>query len=138
MTTLQLPLLPGPPTDAVLDESRSRQVTEQAIRQCKAHTPDTERARYLEAIFLVARRQVELTCDDVWAELGEANGSSRVGPCMVEARKMGWITRDRAADGASQRVRTHSRLQRGWRSLITQPDYGMPATTITTLCRDRS
>ena len=107
----------------ILDKAEAGRQTEAGVRRVRKRLVDPEalewRARALEALRTVARRQAELTGDDVWQQLGEVDEryAAAMGPIFRMAAKAGAIaSTGRFAE--STRPSRHRCGIRVWRSLI--------------------
>ena len=106
----------------ILDKAEAGRQTEAGVIRVGKKFADPEalewRARALDALHVVARRQAELTGDDVWQQLGEVDDryAAAMGPIFRMAAKAGVIT-STGRFVESQRPSRHRCGIRVWRSL---------------------
>ena len=107
----------------ILDKAEAWRQTEAGVRRVGKRLVEPEaiewRERALDALHTVARRQAELTGDDVWQQLGEVDEryAAAMGPIFRMAAKAGVIT-SAGRFVESQRPSRHRCGIRVWQSLV--------------------
>lgn len=106
----------------VLDVAASEAGKRAGMGQVAAAADEGFADAALLAVERVARRQSELVCDDVWAQLDTRSHDNRaLGPVMKQAERAGWIRATERFQLTAQ-ARRHRAPVRIWASRVYQSE----------------
>ena len=121
---------PKPP---LIDPVETRRRAEEGMKRARLLISEARRIEYMNEIYVVAKQIEILKVDQIWNSYGGVgdiwkggrDDGSAMGPCLIEACKLGWLKQIDIQP--SERPVTRGKPVSQWRSLIYDPGFVPPA-----------